>query len=160
MKQAVKNFAEREEHASSDSTFVVIMSHGKRDAILGVHYHKTDNPSDAFPVDDIFHHLNSENCPALRNKPKVILIQACRGGMKMTKYNCSLLNSQDLMLLTHHWLLSCLKKADTLLTKSLFRGAWARVGQWRWAWWANGNRGRWLCAQGERLHFSDVLYPG
>lgn len=85
MKQAVKNFAEREEHASSDSTFVVIMSHGKRDAILGVHYHKTVNPSDTFPVDDIFRHLNSENCPALRNKPKVILIQACRGGMKMTK---------------------------------------------------------------------------
>ncbi|CAM4703703.1 unnamed protein product [Leuciscus chuanchicus] len=80
MKQAVKNFAERVEHKRSDSTFVVIMSHGKRDAILGVHYNKTDNPSDTFPVDDIFHHLNSENCPALRNKPKVILIQACRGG--------------------------------------------------------------------------------
>ncbi|XDV40722.1 hypothetical protein PO909_009744 [Leuciscus waleckii] len=80
MKQAVKNFADRDEHKHSDSTFVVIMSHGKRDAILGVHYNKTDNPSDTFPVDDIFHHLNSKNCPALRNKPKVILIQACRGG--------------------------------------------------------------------------------
>ncbi|ROL41355.1 Caspase-1 [Anabarilius grahami] len=75
-----QNFARRPEHASSDSTFVVIMSHGKRDAILGVHYHKTDNPSDTFPVDDIFLHLNSKNCPALHNKPKVILIQACRGG--------------------------------------------------------------------------------
>lgn len=85
MKKAVKNFALRKEHASSDSTFVVIMSHGKRDAILGVHYHKKDNPSDTFPVDDIYLHLNSENCPALRNKPKVILIQACRGGMKLTK---------------------------------------------------------------------------
>ncbi|XP_067304240.1 caspase a [Pseudorasbora parva] len=80
MKQAVKNFALRKEHAHSDSTFVVIMSHGKRDAILGVHYHKTDNPTDTFPVDDIYCQLNSENCPALRNKPKVILIQACRGG--------------------------------------------------------------------------------
>ncbi|XP_039506687.1 caspase a isoform X3 [Pimephales promelas] len=79
MKKAVKKFAEREEHANSDSTFVVIMSHGKRNAILGVHYTK-DNPSDTFPVDDIYNHLNSENCPALRNKPKVILIQACRGG--------------------------------------------------------------------------------
>lgn len=83
MKQAVKNFAVCQEHAYSDSTFVVIMSHGKRDAILGVH-HTTDNP-DTFPVDDIYVHLNSQNCPALLNKPKVILIQACRGGMKMTK---------------------------------------------------------------------------
>ncbi|KAK7158123.1 hypothetical protein R3I93_009352 [Phoxinus phoxinus] len=79
MKRAVKNFAQHEKHASSDSTFVVIMSHGKRDGILGVQYHKTDNPSDIFPVDDIYRHLNSVNCPALRNKPKVILIQACRG---------------------------------------------------------------------------------
>ncbi|XP_051720693.1 caspase a [Ctenopharyngodon idella] len=78
MKQAVKNFAVCQEHAYSDSTFVVIMSHGKRDAILGVH-HTTDNP-DTFPVDDIYVHLNSQNCPALLNKPKVILIQACRGG--------------------------------------------------------------------------------
>ncbi|XP_056122195.1 caspase a [Rhinichthys klamathensis goyatoka] len=80
MKKAVENFARREEHARSDSTFVVIMSHGKRNTILGVHYHTIDNPSDTFPVDDIYRHLNSKNCPALRNKPKVILIQACRGG--------------------------------------------------------------------------------
>ncbi|XP_067266118.1 caspase a [Chanodichthys erythropterus] len=78
MKKAVESFARLPEHASSDSTFVVIMSHGKRDAILGVH-HKADNP-DTFPVDEIYHHLNSKNCPSLRNKPKVILIQACRGG--------------------------------------------------------------------------------
>lgn len=80
MDEAIRDFAQREEHKYSDSTFVVIMSHGKRDAIMGVHYHRTNNPSDSFPVDNVYRHLNSENCPALRDKPKVILIQACRGG--------------------------------------------------------------------------------
>lgn len=80
MDEALRNFAQREEHKYSDSAFVVIMSHGKRDAIMGVHYHRTNNPSDSFPVDNVYRHLNSENCPALRDKPKVILIQACRGG--------------------------------------------------------------------------------
>ncbi|KTF87968.1 hypothetical protein cypCar_00026608 [Cyprinus carpio] len=79
MEKAVKDFARREEHAQSDSTFVVIMSHGKRDAILGVHY-STSDPSDTFLVDNIYRSLNTENCPGLRDKPKVILIQACRGG--------------------------------------------------------------------------------
>ncbi|XP_058603831.1 caspase a isoform X2 [Onychostoma macrolepis] len=79
MEKAVKDFARREEHAHSDSTFVVIMSHGKRDAILGVQY-TASNPSDTFPVDHIYRCLNTENCPGLRDKPKVILIQACRGG--------------------------------------------------------------------------------
>lgn len=81
----VRNFSELlSEHRDSDSTFVVIMSHGarinNRDAILGVHYHEKDNPNDVYFVDKTFSHLNSVNCKALIDKPKVILIQACRGG--------------------------------------------------------------------------------
>ncbi|XP_007239273.3 caspase a isoform X1 [Astyanax mexicanus] len=79
MDDAIKTFAGRSEHAESDSTFVVIMSHGQRDKISGIH-HGPDNPDDFLPVDNIFNHLNTANCPALLNKPKVILIQACRGG--------------------------------------------------------------------------------
>ncbi len=84
IKMAVKNFSTRSGHRDSDSTFVVIMSHGDsidyRDAILGVHYHPSRNPSDVYFVDETFSHLNSVNCPDLIDKPKVILIQACRGG--------------------------------------------------------------------------------
>ncbi|KAJ8280328.1 hypothetical protein GJAV_G00053270 [Gymnothorax javanicus] len=79
--EAVQKFSEREEHSESDSTFVVIMSHGKKDVICGIHY-DPDVPgkeSDLFSIDNIFTHLNNQNCPGLRNKPKVILIQACRG---------------------------------------------------------------------------------
>ncbi|XP_051577912.1 caspase a-like [Myxocyprinus asiaticus] len=83
MDDAVKNFAGYVEHADSDSTFVVIMSHGtridNRDAILGVHFDDR-NPIDIFFVDEIYSHLNTKNCAALHDKPKVILIQACRGG--------------------------------------------------------------------------------
>ncbi|KTF80598.1 hypothetical protein cypCar_00024794 [Cyprinus carpio] len=86
MEKAVKDFAQRQEHAYSDSTFVVIMSHGKRDAILGVHYNASSNPSDTFLTDKIYHCLNTENCPGLRDKPKVILIQACRGDTKSYRH--------------------------------------------------------------------------
>ncbi|XDV16682.1 hypothetical protein PO909_016284 [Leuciscus waleckii] len=93
----VKDFAARSEHKDSDSTFVVLMSHGNiiqnnedkgvkyedrflnKDAILGVNYHESKNPNDFFIVDDIYSSLSSEKCPALTDKPKVILIQACRG---------------------------------------------------------------------------------
>lgn len=81
----VRNFSKLlSEHREADSTFVVIMSHGarieNRDAILGVLYHKELNPEDVYYVDETFSRLNSVNCPALIDKPKVILIQACRGG--------------------------------------------------------------------------------
>ncbi|KAA0702809.1 Caspase-1 [Triplophysa tibetana] len=77
MDEAIKNFAQRDEHKNSDSTFVVIMSHGMLDAILGINYDEKNK--DVFPIEKIYAHLNSRNCPALVDKPKVILIQACRG---------------------------------------------------------------------------------
>ncbi|KAM9453947.1 caspase a-like isoform 1-T1 [Salvelinus alpinus] len=80
MDEAVKAFSKREEHLLSDSVFVVMMSHGQLGAIMGVHYKEGDPNLDIFPINNIFTHLNTENCKALINKPKVILIQACRGG--------------------------------------------------------------------------------
>ncbi|XP_008424030.1 caspase-1-like [Poecilia reticulata] len=61
----------------TDSVFVVIMSHGQLGKILGVDW-KEDKP-DEFPINNIFKHLGSKSCPALIDKPKVIIIQACRG---------------------------------------------------------------------------------
>ncbi|XP_048050919.1 caspase b-like [Megalobrama amblycephala] len=83
IEDAVENFAALPDHKDSDSTFVVIMSHGNRiynrDVIAGAGVSYT-GPDDYFFVDKIFTRLNSVNCPALIDKPKVILIQACRGG--------------------------------------------------------------------------------
>jgi len=77
MDAAVEAFSKRTQHSNADSTFVVIMSHGKRDKLFGVDY--TRKRKDLLDIDNIFKHLNTANCPALKNKPKVIIIQACQG---------------------------------------------------------------------------------
>lgn len=77
MESELKAFAARPEHASSDSTFVVFMSHGIREGICGKGYSE-DNP-DVLNVDQIFRSLNTVHCPNLKDKPKVIILQACRG---------------------------------------------------------------------------------
>ncbi|KAM5245970.1 caspase-1-like [Ctenodactylus gundi] len=73
----VKAFAARPEHQISDSTFLVFMSHGVRDGVCG-RTHSAQAP-DVLKVDTIFQMLNTGNCPNLKDKPKVIIIQACRG---------------------------------------------------------------------------------
>ncbi|XP_045153718.1 caspase-1 [Echinops telfairi] len=74
----LKAFATRKEHETSDSTFVVFMSHGIQNGICGTKY--SEGISDALEVNTIFQMLNTKNCPHLKDKPKVIIIQACRGG--------------------------------------------------------------------------------
>lgn len=78
MTAAMQDFAQREEHLQSDSCFVVFMSHGNATGICGVS--TQDNKEDIFLTDEIFKCLNTPNCAGLRDKPKIILIQACRGG--------------------------------------------------------------------------------
>ncbi|KAF1394111.1 hypothetical protein PFLUV_G00023110 [Perca fluviatilis] len=59
------------------------MSHGKQGALLSCNWTKDDvEKPDEFPIDNIYKHLGSEKCPALLNKPKIIIIQACRGAEK------------------------------------------------------------------------------
>ncbi|CAL9684046.1 unnamed protein product [Knipowitschia caucasica] len=48
------------------------MSHGKRGAVYGV-------DDDELQIDNIYEHLSTKNCPELVDKPKIIMIQACRG---------------------------------------------------------------------------------
>ena len=79
MDEAVKRFSKDPHLTTTDSVFVVIMSHGVKGAILGVHH--CDGVPDQFPIDNIYKHLDSARCPKLLNKPKVIIIQACRGGV-------------------------------------------------------------------------------
>ncbi|XP_033953132.1 caspase a-like isoform X1 [Pseudochaenichthys georgianus] len=74
---AVIEFSKHKKLKETDSVVVVIMSHGKLGAVLGVGW-KKDKP-DEFCINNIYHHLGPERCPALLDKPKIILIQACRG---------------------------------------------------------------------------------
>ncbi|KAM3875192.1 caspase a [Diretmus argenteus] len=74
---AVRQFSQHPGLDRTDSVFVIIMSHGKMGAILGIHHKK--NKPDVFPIERICTYLSTGNCPALLDKPKVIIIQACRG---------------------------------------------------------------------------------
>lgn len=82
MADCLRHFAARKEHQTSDSTFVVLMSHGLRDGVCGVDCQGQN--SDLLSIDTVFATFNNRNCQALRGKPKVIIIQACRGGMLNT----------------------------------------------------------------------------
>ncbi|KAM4828052.1 caspase-4-like isoform 2-T2 [Thomomys bottae] len=78
MESVLRAFADRQEHSSSDSTFLVLMSHGTPDGICGTMH--SDKTPDVLPYETIYQIFNSCNCRGLRDKPKVIIIQACRGG--------------------------------------------------------------------------------
>ncbi|XP_056230977.1 caspase a-like [Seriola aureovittata] len=83
--EALIKFSKQEKLKETDSVLVVIMSHGKLGAVLGVNSKikicdETPSTPDEFSIDNIYKHLGTDKCPALLNKPKVIIIQACRGG--------------------------------------------------------------------------------
>ncbi|CAL8349435.1 unnamed protein product [Arctogadus glacialis] len=77
MDEAVERFSKDPRLATTDSVFVVIMSHGVKGFILG--FDHCEGVPDKFPIDKIYKHLDSEHCLKLEGKPKVIIIQACRG---------------------------------------------------------------------------------
>ncbi|XP_016062197.1 PREDICTED: caspase-13-like [Miniopterus natalensis] len=77
MESVLEAFAARPEHRTSDSTFLVFMSHGILNGICGT-LHSAEK-QDVLPYDTIFRIFNNRNCRSLKDKPKVIIIQACRG---------------------------------------------------------------------------------
>ncbi|XP_074534769.1 caspase a-like [Halichoeres trimaculatus] len=83
---AIIEFSKHPKLKGTDSVVVVIMSHGQLGAVLGVDH--TEEKPDRFPIDNIYTHLGPERCPELLNKPKVIIIQACRGGEKGSVLVC------------------------------------------------------------------------
>ncbi|XP_035770835.1 caspase-1-like [Neolamprologus brichardi] len=72
MDEALKWFSRRPTLPLTDSVFVVVMSHGGMGTICGTGNHRME-------VDRIYERLNSRNCPALKDKPKIVIIQASRG---------------------------------------------------------------------------------
>ncbi|XP_039986312.1 caspase a-like isoform X2 [Xiphias gladius] len=82
MEDALIEFSAHPKLKATDSVLVVIMSHGKLGVVLGVNWKNKisgDEKPDEFSINDIYKHLGSKQCPALLNKPKIIIIQACRG---------------------------------------------------------------------------------
>ncbi|XP_060929180.1 caspase a-like [Limanda limanda] len=86
---ALIRFSKHPKLQETDSVMVVIMSHGKLGNILGVDWKpkatplqtskSDDQEPDEFPIENIYKQLGPEKCPALLNKTKILIIQACRG---------------------------------------------------------------------------------
>lgn len=62
------------DHRNMDSLVVCILSHGLEGQLYG-----TDE--ELIPVEMVFKPFNGYNCPTLVGKPKMFLMQACRGGV-------------------------------------------------------------------------------
>ncbi|NWJ12154.1 CASP1 protein, partial [Crypturellus undulatus] len=77
MARVLKEFAHCKEHQNSDSTFLVLMSHGVRAGICGTR--SRDGNTDILSLDTIYETFNNKHCQVLLGKPKVLIIQACRG---------------------------------------------------------------------------------
>lgn len=75
---ALKVFAEKAGHAHVDSCVVIILSHGNEQGILGV-------DERVVKVDDVVACLDRDGCPDLCGKPKLFILQACRGKTKDPK---------------------------------------------------------------------------
>ncbi|NXR03613.1 CASP1 protein, partial [Sagittarius serpentarius] len=78
MATVMKDFADRKEHWTSDSTFLVFMSHGVRAGLCGTK--SRDETTDILSLDTIYEKFNNKHCRALLGKPKLVIIQSCRGG--------------------------------------------------------------------------------
>ncbi|KAF7635974.1 hypothetical protein Mgra_00004695, partial [Meloidogyne graminicola] len=68
----IKKFAQKREHLFNDSAIVVVLSHGESDHLLGI---------DEIPINfySFVSCLTSNNAPNLKGKPKIFIVQACRG---------------------------------------------------------------------------------
>jgi hypothetical protein len=73
IKTAVLDFVENLENNCIDMCVLCVMSHGEENVILG---------SDGLEVDiklDIFNRFSNKDCPSMIGKPKLFILQACRG---------------------------------------------------------------------------------
>uniref|UniRef100_A0A8B9FBJ1 Caspase-1-like protein n=1 Tax=Amazona collaria TaxID=241587 RepID=A0A8B9FBJ1_9PSIT len=78
MAAVMTDFADHKEHRTSDSTFLVFMSHGVRAGLCGTK--SRDEATDILSLNTIYEKFNNQHCQALLGKPKVVIIQSCRGG--------------------------------------------------------------------------------
>ncbi|KAL3102852.1 hypothetical protein niasHT_027750 [Heterodera trifolii] len=72
MVEALKNFSKHKGHEKADSCVLMIMTHGHYDQIYGVDDRGIDTR-------EFVALLDGDKCPALRDKPKLVFVQACHG---------------------------------------------------------------------------------
>lgn len=74
----VEKFSQMKEHEECDSSVVVVMSHGKSNALRRSSVDIYGWDSQTVNSDDIMDYFSAHRCPGLRQKPKLFFFQACR----------------------------------------------------------------------------------
>lgn len=72
MLSRARTFSKNPVHAEADSCVVIVLTHGEEDTLIG-----TDG--NHINIHDFLDFFNSKNAPLLAGKPKIFIIQACRG---------------------------------------------------------------------------------
>ena len=75
MGQVAAEVAQRD-HKEFDAFVFIIMSHGgRKEVIQGV-------DGNTLPIENLMNEFSPRKCPALENKPKLFIIQSCRGSRR------------------------------------------------------------------------------
>ena len=72
LQQALTKFFQMD-HSAYDAFFIIILSHGDPGDVIYT------SDSQSIKISEISDHFTASNCPTLANKPKVFIVQACRG---------------------------------------------------------------------------------
>ena len=73
MKECLKKFATSKGRYYDKAVVIIIMSHGGNGCVLG-----SDHDGNTLNLNKVFSYFTDEACPALKGKPKVFMIDACR----------------------------------------------------------------------------------
>lgn len=68
----IREFAKMN-HSTFDCVILAILTHGVEGALYGVDEKK-------LAVEDVFKYFDATRAPTLIGKPKIVILQACRGG--------------------------------------------------------------------------------
>ena len=79
MKFAIKQFAQMPDHKTHDSAIIVVLTHGHYGVLYGVDSNPHNKHDEPYYVDEMVAEMYADKCTALAGKPKLFLIQACRG---------------------------------------------------------------------------------
>ncbi|XP_070207915.1 caspase-7-like [Littorina saxatilis] len=81
MKALLESFAKYDALGRVDALAVIILSHGGRDGVIyGKDGHHSNNHAQAYVTDEEIRNIfSARNCPLMAQKPKLVIVQACRG---------------------------------------------------------------------------------
>ncbi len=74
-RNSLLSFSHDPAHSSADMAVVCVLGHGTEGGVFAADGVKVE-------AEKIYEYLNNEGCPDLRGKPKLFIMQACRGELK------------------------------------------------------------------------------